>query len=268
LIKQTEREWFSDKKHWTKDMHAKEAAGIDPMAIIEVASSKLVNDMNYQTRYGFTPEDQQANRKAEYAMHLGIAAGREGMTPGALEASVSESRARQDLIASLDKWGDQRNPSGLGTGPIYPGAGGDPRINAQTGFNVTQSTKSAEWAKKGWSPQALLSQPGMSIAQASDLVNQITGGAYGARMRPVVPKSAEQGRLFGGQTMRNPYATNALLGSAVPPRPVIKPAAPAPAPVSPIVPPKPASGAFKPPKQVEYAPGKFWRPPPPGMAIE
>ena len=210
LIQQNEREWFSKTENWSPEMKAQAAQGVDPKIIVESASNRLVHDLQMMQRYGFTPEDQQATRARIVEHYTNIRAEAAGLTV----PEYRERNVRNDLASQLAKWGEQRT------------AYGTPTIHPETGKVLgTAGTQAAAWAKKGWTPATLLNQPGMSAAQASDLVNQITGGALGQRLgpepvQPGVPRKNQlQGILGKPKHQPNPFAANALLGGGA----VIKP---------------------------------------------
>jgi hypothetical protein len=186
-IAQAERDWYSNKKNWTAKMLKDSSAGVPDANIIESGVRDTLKDVQYKRNYGYTPEEQKKNHARIDEYNRQTQAAIKGVS---LEQMDTQDR-RKSLIDGLDNW--LKQPAGYGIFGPMP----------------------ANTLKKGWTSGDLLLQPGMSDAQASDLVFQITGGKQGKRLEPEKktemrdvppPVVRHPGGLGGGLPFYNPNA--------------------------------------------------------------
>lgn len=188
-----ETEWYAQQSNWTPEMKALIAQGVDPKAAVAREASKLLTQVQYNERYGFTPEDQQANRSREAAYQAGRGAAMLGTTP----EQVRAQNERADLARQLEKWGiaqrrdDQRyveTPTGLK--PVY----GPPTDRGMP-----------DYQKKGWNLGDLLAQPGMSTQQANDLAWRISHGAVGQQGPATTTPNVTAADIIAGGGFGKPH---------------------------------------------------------------
>ena len=170
-IQNAQRQWYSDRTNWTQDMNSQLAAGVQPDAIVDVKSRELTNQVNVDWQLGRTPEQRYtaAMGLSAWAASRGAAPGQD-VTAGFQTNQTADQRAA--LAGQLDKWGLNSGrspvttlPVGRGPAPVAPPA---PKMGGYLGGFKTAAD--------------LLNQPGMSLAQAGDLVYKITGGNQGQQL--------------------------------------------------------------------------------------
>jgi hypothetical protein len=176
-VSNAEREWYSQPGNWTPDMTKRYneaiSTGADPEVayegVLQNKSAELTNTVQYNRAYGYTPEMRTKSFAGMKMKAEAEAAARQGITIPELRARGVADRTeaeRSALIEQLDEWGGVRSyQSKTPAGMMGPGR------------DVTVTTQSK--LPKGWSAADLLSQPGMNLQQASDLVYRITKGAKG-----------------------------------------------------------------------------------------
>jgi hypothetical protein len=255
-IANAEREWYSSQTNWTPEMKVAIGNGADPAVVVETQSKQLLNKVQSDRYWGYTPEDQQRTRSALKLRGESQAAAREGITIEAWrvkQGRAADDNERADIAAQLNKWGQK---SLMMPGYQY-GPGGITATSTKIG-----PSKVEEWQKKGWSVAELLNQPGMSTQQANDLAYRISNGAVGSAMPGMQVEAGTTGqvRARGVSRMRvnqpnqyvNPYlSTDNKVPQRVAPKPVSAPARPMygpPAPVKPMYgPPAPVRTMYGPP---------------------
>jgi hypothetical protein len=225
-VQNAERDWFSNPSNWTTEMDRMAQNGVPYENIIVSASQNLMQGVYASKTLGFYPEDQQATRRQVSTAQLSIAAGLHGQTNAQYTAELARQRdegARQELVASLAKWGRETDVNPL-VAAAQQRATGDPNTG----------TQAQAWIKKGWTVSELLNQPGMSLAQAGDLVFQITNGQSGAPLPPTTLTQQQAGAsnqpfltragAFGGrldQTYVQPAANPFLTGGQIGAKPIV-----------------------------------------------
>jgi hypothetical protein len=184
-----ERAWYSNQSNWTADMNAKVAQGFDPAVVVEQKAQETVTTAQNYHYWGENPENTRfaMQRRSEAQTD-------ENMIRRGLEQRAGSGKTRRDdiptpeernaqLRSNVDQWregidrpfGSALQPTGLGAG-----------IGQQ-------------------SVQSMVNQPGMSLAQSSDLVYQITGGKNGRSLN--APR--DQTRMQRRATSRMPWLTPA-----------------------------------------------------------
>lgn len=182
-VKKAETEWYSDPKKWTASMRQDYgtaiAGGVRPedaaAAVVDRQSTQLVNTIQFNLNYGYTPEQQSNTRAALKLRAETEAATRQGLSLAEFrrQGQVSaDTAARDDLVAKLGDWGVSKEQQKIPGMYATSGMMGANYIPGQTVAKPSQ-------LPKGWSAGDLLSQPGMSLTAANDLAYRISKGAVG-----------------------------------------------------------------------------------------
>lgn len=174
---EAEREYWSDPNKWTPAMQRELAAGYRPENIIARKVADFEAQMYKNRTQGYGPDERKKYREQQDRIAgMQRAADRQKAERDA--AALASEAKRNSLIRDASDYLD--NP------PPIPGMAGP----------IAQKP---EKLKNGWDVKSLLTQPGMSDAQAADLAYQITKGRVGKRL----PTEKEMAR---GETFVSPLA--------------------------------------------------------------